>query len=82
MSPEVQQELTQIKRELAALQQFVKQKTDQQLQYPLDNPSRQIINIDTLLLTSGKETGGAPYTNDGYIVVTVNGQNIFLMTTS
>lgn len=80
MNPE--QYIKQLEARVAALEAYVKGRKETQLMYPLDNPSRQIIQIDTLVQTGAFEDAGAPYTNDGFIPVTINGQRYMLMTTS
>lgn len=76
------QEIKELKARVAALEAYIKERQTTQLTYPLDNPSRQIVQIGALILTGGFEDAGAPYTNNGFLPVTIDGQRYFIMTTS
>lgn len=80
MNPE--QVIKNLEARVAALEAYIKERKLTQLTYPLDNPSRQIIQIDALVQTGAFEDAGAPYANNGFLPVTINGQRYFLMTTA
>lgn len=79
---EPQEIIKNLEARVAALEAFIQERKLIQLTYPLDNPSRQIIQMDAVIQTGGFEDAGAPYTNNGFLPVTINGQRYFLMTTS
>ncbi len=76
------QEIKKILARLESLERWKKEREETQLTFPLDNPSTQIVQMGVLLQSGGQEVSGAPYTNDGYIPVRVNGKTFLLMTTS
>lgn len=82
MTPEERNRIEELERTVRALSDSVKARKGQQLAYPLDPASRKIVDDGNLVRVVEKVTASAPYTNDGYITVDVNGRRYRLMTTA
>lgn len=71
-----------MEKKLAELEQFFAQKKENQLSYPLDLPSQQIIDAGKLLIIGAKVTNTAPFTNDYYLPVRANNATFNLLGTN
>jgi hypothetical protein len=76
-----EKELQKILSRLDELEAWVAERKKQQLSFPIDNPSRQIIN-STLLVQTGAFFADVTLAESGYLPVTVNGAKFKLMVTN
>ena len=82
MKPDLKEQMAALESRIRKLEDMAAQKSENQLSYPLDNASRQIVQIGTVLISGGRITAGAPFTNNGYIPCSFNGTVYKLMTTA